>query len=254
MKIYFNKFKKWEFNYLEIFDIKEKNSLHYYFKFLNSKQFKKLDGDVIEAGVFRGKSLITTGLILSNLNSKKKIYGYDSFSGFPSFSIYDRHENFEILRNKKIISQKHFNEVLKIKKYHKRLKKKDISINNISSSSNFANTNINYVKKKIHFFKLNNIKLVKGDFRYTMKKFKNLPKKISAGLIDCDLYDGYKISLETFWPKLIKNGKLFLDEYYSLKFPGPRIYMNKFLQKNQDAKLIKEGITGDFERWSLKKI
>ena len=95
---------------------------------------------------------------------------------------------------------------------------------------------------------------MKGDFKYTMKKFKNLPKKISAGLIDCDLYDGYKISLETFWPKLIKNGKLFLDEYYSLKFPGPRIYMNKFLQKNKDAKLIKEGITGDFERWSLKKI
>jgi len=48
MKIYFNEFKKWEFNYLEIFDIKEKNSLYYYFKFLSSKQFKKLDGDVIE--------------------------------------------------------------------------------------------------------------------------------------------------------------------------------------------------------------
>ena len=31
-----------------------------------------------------------------------------------------------------------------------------------------------------------------------MTKENNLPKKISAGLIDCDLYGGYQISLKCF--------------------------------------------------------
>ena len=87
-----------------------------------------------------------------------------------------------------------------------------------------------------------------------MKKVNNLPKKISAGLIDCDLYEGYKTSLNFFWPRLAVNGKLFLDEYYSLKFPGPRFIIDEFIKKNKNAKLIKEGISGDFERWSLKKL
>jgi len=73
-------------------------------------------------------------------------------------------------------------------------------------------------------------------------------------LIDCDLYDGYKVSLNNFWPRLSVNGKLFLDEYYSLKFPGPRFIVDEFIKKNKGAKLIKEGISADFERWSIKKI
>ena len=57
----------------------------------------------------------------------------------------------------------------------------------------------------------------------------------------------------TFAP-LSVNGKLFLDEYYSLKFPGPRFIVDEFIKKNKGAKLIKEGISADFERWSIKKI
>ncbi len=253
MKLNFKKLKKWEFSYLEIFNIKEKNNLFYYFKFLNSKKFKRLDGDVIEAGVYRAKSLITTGLILEDNKLKKIVYGYDSFIGFPKISKFDNIKKFKELRKSEQISKNHFKEILKLKKYHSRIKKKNITANNISGSTNFKNTSINYIKRKINYFNLKNIKIVKGDFKNTMIKSNNIPKKISAGLIDCDLYDGYKISLEHFWPNLVKGGKLFLDEYYSLKFPGPRIFIDNFLSLNRDARLIKEGITGDFERWSLQK-
>ena len=81
-----------------------------------------------------------------------------------------------------------------------------------------------------------------------------MPKKISAGLIDCDLSDGYRSSLKYFWPRLSLNGKLFLDEYYSLKFPGPRFIVDQFIIENKNAKLIKEGISSNFERWSIQKI
>ena len=63
------KLKPWELNYLEIFDTSTKNQLDFYFKFLKSKIFKNIKGDIVEAGVFRGKSLITSALVLNQSNT-----------------------------------------------------------------------------------------------------------------------------------------------------------------------------------------
>ena len=63
-----------------------------------------------------------------------------------------------------------------------------------------------------------------------------------------------KLLFNLFWPRLSINGKLFLDEYYSLKFPGPRIAVNNFIKKTKNVLLVKDGVTGNFERWSIKKI
>ena len=257
MKPNINNLKEWEKNYFGIVSPYKRGQLYYYLKFLNSKRFKIIPGDIVEAGVFRGTSLISSALLISKIKSikKKKIWAYDTFSGFPSFSKFDEKNKFFQLFKEDKISKSHYFDTLKINKYHKIFKSNKISPKNISSSNNFDNTSLLFIKKKIKFFKLSTkINLVKGDFKNTMKYQKNLPKKISAGLIDCDLYGGYKISLKYFWPRLSINGKLFLDEYFSLKFPGPRFAVNEFLKNNNNAKLIKEGITADFERWSLKKI
>ena len=257
MTFNFKSLKSWEINYLELFNFNRESQLFFYFKFLKSKKFEKLKGDVVESGVFRGKSLLTSALILNSFykNNKKKIWGYDTFKGFPGLSDLDKKENFLKLYKLKKITKDHYNEVLKLQKYHKAFKSSNISAKNISTSNNFDNTSYDLIKRKIKFFKLSKkINLIKGDFKISMKNNNNLPRKISAGLIDCDLSDGYKSSLQFFWPKLSLNGKLFLDEYYSLKFPGPRYIIDQFLSDNQDAKLIKEGISSSFERWSLKKI
>jgi len=50
------------------------------------KNIDKLDGDIFEFGVFRGASLISIALLLKKLGSKKKVYGFDSFGGFPPVS------------------------------------------------------------------------------------------------------------------------------------------------------------------------
>ena len=64
----------------------------------------------------------------------------------------------------------------------------------------FNKTSLNYIRKKIKLFNLSSrINLIKGNFKHTFKKNQNLPKKISAGIIDCDLYEGYKITLQIFW-------------------------------------------------------
>ena len=79
------------------------------------------------------------------------------------------------------------------------------------------------------------------------------PKSILGGIIDCDLYESYKIALNFIWPKLAKTNLLFLDEYYSLKFPGAKVAVDEFI-KNKSALLIKNHENKeDFERWYLKK-
>ena len=42
-----------------------------------------LDGDVIECGVFRGKSLLRIATWLKQQGVRKTVYGLDSFDGFP---------------------------------------------------------------------------------------------------------------------------------------------------------------------------
>ena len=90
--------KTWEINSLELFNLDKASQLFFYFNFLKSKAFAKLKGDVVESGVFRGKSLLTSALILNSTNNKnKKIWGYDTFSGFPQLSNLDKIENFSKL-------------------------------------------------------------------------------------------------------------------------------------------------------------
>ena len=64
MKNYTKNLQEWEKNYLGIISPEKKSHLFYYLKFLNSKNFKKISGDIVEAGVFRGTSLISSALLL----------------------------------------------------------------------------------------------------------------------------------------------------------------------------------------------
>ena len=43
---------------------------------------QKIEGDIVECGVYNGNTLSYIGKISENLNLKKKIWGYDTFGGF----------------------------------------------------------------------------------------------------------------------------------------------------------------------------
>ena len=114
---------------------------------------------------------------------------------------------------------------------------------------------IQELNRKINYLGLDNIKLIKGDFKNTMSKANFQIENVSffASLIDCDLYEGYKVSLPFVFQKLNKDGFVFLDEYYSLKFPGARIASDEFFQKRKEKPFKCEQIPGDFERWGVIK-
>jgi hypothetical protein len=58
------------------------------------------------------------------------------------------------------------------------------------------------------------------------------------------------------WDKLMPGGIIFLDEYYSLKFPGARIAVNEFFADKGNFELIDvaDKKIDDFERWIVRKL
>lgn len=203
------------------------------------KFHRKLKGNLFEFGVYKGSSLISMAILMKRLNSKKKIYGFDSFNGFPNYSKYDHFDQFK--KNKKYFNKKHLENVEISKNINLKLGNK-LTVDKISSSNDFSNTSHKHVKSLIKLFNLNNIVLIKGDFSKTVPKFfKNYNEKIFSANIDCDLYDGYKTCLPYIWDNLNKKGMIYLDEFYSLKFPGPRIACNHFFNKKEikSIKIIK---------------
>jgi hypothetical protein len=77
--------------------------------------------------------------------------------------------------------------------------------------------------------------------------------RFMAVLMDCDLYESHKVALPFTWRKMTVGGYMFLDEYYSLKFPGARIATNEYFKDKKETPKIHKLKPLDFERWSVVK-
>lgn len=222
------------------------------------KNHKILDGDIFEFGVYKGFSLISLGLLLKKIGSNKTVYGFDTFSGFPpGNAVQDELTNFEKFQDI------YFEKELVEKSILSRKIKEDLtginsSISNISTSLDFGDVQLEAIEKKINYLGLDNIKLVKGEFKDTIKDFfDDYNGEVFAANIDCDLYDGYMSCLPYLCKRLVKGGYIHLDEYYSLKFPGARIACIDFLDSYEENDLrLKKNQTPaeEFERWFITRV
>ncbi|MDA7604039.1 TylF/MycF family methyltransferase [Candidatus Pelagibacter sp.] len=142
------------------------------------------EGVIVECGVGNGFSLT----VISKL-SKKKIYAFDSFSGFPhKVSENDKSDN----------DTQDLLQVLKHSKFHYKLMTVDLV------KKNMLNNKISEedIEKQIVFKK-----------GYFPESFQGFNEKISFLHLDVDLYDSYKECLKFFFPKMAKGGIITFDEY-----------------------------------------
>ncbi len=239
------------FNFLDIENYNSESSrLRFWFDHCK-KNIDKLEGDIFEFGVFRGSSLISMALLLKKLGSKKKVFGFDSFGGFPEYHKHDDLNAFDLNPDffEQTLIDKH-----KLMMDLKSIGNDSILPANVSSSGEFNDTSEAYVRKKIKELKLDNIELVVGDFANTAPKFFSKYKgKIFSCNLDCDLYLGYKNTLPYTYDRLVRGGYVHLDEYYSLKFPGARIACIEYFNK-EGIKPKKQLVPSyEFERWYLEK-
>ncbi|MEK7560797.1 MAG: TylF/MycF/NovP-related O-methyltransferase [Patescibacteria group bacterium] len=148
----------------------------------------KIDGDIVECGVGGGGSFFLLCYLVSvEKDRNRRLWGYDSFAGFPEPSVEDM--SF-------------------------RMPQKgdwgDISFAFVSEF--FSNSDLprGFVEKRVT--------IVPGFFSETLPLF---PKRPIALLhIDADLYQSYRDAFIHLLPYLCLGGIIVFDEYANPKFPG----------------------------------
>tara|TARA_B100000780_G_C20965047_1_gene385280 strand:- start:98 stop:739 length:642 start_codon:yes stop_codon:yes gene_type:complete len=211
-----------------------------------------LEGDIFEFGVYKGGGTIAMALQLKILGSSKKIYAFDSFSGFPAYHSNDEYQAFETRPD---LFEPELREQARLcKEIAEWRLGVPASAANISTSGDFSDISREWLENRLNAFGLDNVEIIEGNFKDTIPKFmKTFRGNVFSANIDCDLYDGYLHSLRAIYPIAVKGAMIYLDEYYSLKFPGARIAVNEFINSVEDSVTLLGHEKNDFQRWAIYK-
>lgn len=200
---------------------------------------KDLDGDIIECGVWQGYSLFTAARFCELMRIGKKMIGFDTFTGFPGGYVteFDLPAYFRNLLEEGLITKEHFERAA--------VRTKNFTDTSYLDKEHFLD--VKEVRRRSKLFP--NVVLIQGLFSDALPKYKGA---ISVLYIDCDLYQSYKDCLEILYEKVVPRGVIIFDEYYSLKYPGPRKAVNEFFADKTGVfewYVTEEG----FERWCFVK-
>ncbi|MES2953216.1 MAG: TylF/MycF/NovP-related O-methyltransferase [Patescibacteria group bacterium] len=152
-------------------------------------RIKDLEGAVVECGVWKGRSLF----ILASLALQRKVWGFDTFAGFPSLSEHD--------------------------------------IKEVAEKENFRDTSKEMVGRFLSMNKVS-VELVEGPFEKTLPEWKARIGPIAFLHIDCDIYDSYKTCLSELFDQVVPGGVMVFDEYKNpeelKKWPGAARAIDEF--------------------------
>jgi hypothetical protein len=153
-------------------------------------------GSIVECGVFHGFSVMAwakLSTILEPENLTRRIYGFDSFGGFPSVSVADR------------------------------------TGGGIAAPGDFHTSSYDELLKLIHAYDqdrflghIPKVHLIRGDASKTIPEFvqQNGHLVVSLLFLDFDLYEPTKIALEHLLPRMPKGAVLAFDELDNPIWPG----------------------------------
>ncbi len=155
-----------------------------YFKDMVEK-VRPVEGDIVECGVSIGYGALLFTLFSDYIDKPRIYHGFDSFEGFPD--PVEKDENTPIPGRGFWASPP--DTVIKVLR-DGRLPEQTIR---------------------------ERIRLHKGWFDQTLPTYEG---RIALLHLDCDLYDSYKLSLETLYDKVQPGGVIMFDEYGDDRWPG----------------------------------
>ena len=155
-----------------------------------------VSGSVVECGVGKGRSFLQFSYLLIQEGKGRELWGFDSFEGFP-----DPVKEDASVRNPK-------------KGEWSGTTPEDI-LEVLSS----AGIDTDFLKKNVH--------LVPGYFQDSLSAYSGAP--IAFLHIDADLYESYKVVLDTLVPYVATGGVVMFDEYAHEKWPGAKKAVDDFL-------------------------
>ena len=176
---------------------------------------KKIKGDFVECGVWRGGNIILLKNILEQHKIKKNVYGFDTFQGMTEPTRHD-------------VDTENNSASILMKKTNK----------NDQEFSIWAYSSLEKTKKNIYknIKSKKNLKLIQGKVEDTLVIKENVPKKISLLRLDTDWYESTKIELEILYPLLQKGGILIIDDYGHFK--GCRKAVDEYFSKYKKKPLL----------------
>jgi Macrocin-O-methyltransferase (TylF) len=166
------------------------------------KRISRVKGSIVECGVNHGFGIMSWAkfsAILEPVNLMRRIYGFDTFEGFPSISEKDRAATSRHVKagDLKANSFDELNELV-----------------DIYDSTRF----LGHVSK---------VKLIKGDATKTIPQFVNDHPHVLVSLLflDFDIFEPTKIALETFLPRMPSGAIVAFDELDNPLWPGETLAM-----------------------------
>jgi hypothetical protein len=153
-------------------------------------------GSVVECGVFRGFGLMAWAKLSAMLepeNLTRRIYGFDTFDGFPSLVERDQ-SGFTDTRPGDLRANSYDELIQLIHEYDR-------------------DRFLGHIPK---------VELIRGDIAQTVPAFVASHPHLVVSLLylDADLYEPTKVALETFLPRMPKGAVLVFDELDNPIWPG----------------------------------
>lgn len=166
------------------------------------KRVLNVKGSVVECGVNHGFGLMSWAkfsAILEPVNLMRKVYGFDTFEGFPSVGSHDRSG------------------------YSSHVKTGDLAADVQEELEELAQI----FDSTRYLGHVNKIQLIKGDATETIPKFicDNPHIVVSLLFLDFDLYEPTKVALEHFLPRMPKGSIVAFDELDNALWPGETLAM-----------------------------
>lgn len=161
------------------------------------KKVLEVKGSVVECGVFEGFGVMTwarLSAILEPVNFTRRVYGFDTFAGFPSVGPKDKTRLAKAVKKGGLYSDSH-DELQELAA--------------INDSTRF----IGHIPK---------VSLIKGDATKTIPRFvKDNPHlMVSLLFLDFDLYAPTKAALDHFAPRMPSGAIIAFDELDNPLWPG----------------------------------
>lgn len=169
-------------------------------------------GSIVECGVFKGFGIMSwtkLAAVLEPVNLTRRIYGFDSFAGFPSVSSKDKSESSGHIKEGDLASDS-YNELLGLIGAHD------------------ATRFLGHIKKT---------HLIAGDATVTIPRFveENPHLLVSLLFLDFDLYEPTKVALEAFVPRMHRGSIIAFDELDNPLWPGETLAMLEFFRERKLA-------------------
>jgi hypothetical protein len=174
---------------------------------------KKIEGDVIECGVWHGNVEMLWIDVLLKRKEKRHIYLYDTFKGLPRPTIEDYTlEGACYKRTPEQMIQEWEENVI------------NMDTNKLCycplEQVKFRLKNTGYDESYLHY--------VVGDVMDTLSNKETIPKKIAILRLDTDWYESSKYELEQMYDNVVEGGLIIFDDYYH--WQGQKKATDEFFQ------------------------